>query len=136
MTPFGIRKKLKALFGGGDKAGAPDKAARPPIKRYKVGFELPKGGGYEAEAKHEDSLVLASGRGPQPIATGCADGTCGTCRVEVLAGAEQLSPPSDHEGNTKRINNVPPAMRLGCQTHVLGEGVKVKIINVFGDMPT
>ena len=39
-----------------------------------------------ADAKHEDSLVLASGRGPMPINTGCADGTCGTCQVDVLKG--------------------------------------------------
>jgi ferredoxin len=134
MTPFGIRKKLKSLLGLDKGAEPAAKPAAPPVPRHAVRFELPKGGGYETQAKQEDTLVLASGRGPQPIATGCADSTCGTCRVEVLEGADQLSAPTDHEENTKRQNGVPAHMRLGCQARIQGPGLKVKIINVFGDM--
>lgn len=125
MTPFGIRKRLRDLFG--------PKPAEPaaPRRRYPVSFSVPDGSTYLADAKHGDSLVLTSGRGPQPIATGCADGTCATCRVEVLAGADSLSAPTDHEGRTKRNNAVDASLRLGCQTHVLGEGVKVRVVNAF-----
>ena len=132
MTPFGIRKKLKALLFGGQQTPIPP---RPEIPRYTVGFELPDGSNYETEAKHEDSLVLASGRGPMPINTGCADGTCGTCQVDVLEGAEQLSAADEYEEKTKKENGVPMERRLGCQAAVLGEGVKVRIINVFGEEP-
>ena len=132
MTPFGIRKKLKALIFGGNQTPIPP---RPEVPRYTVFFELPDGSNYETHAKHEDSLVLASGRGPMPINTGCADGTCGTCQVDVLEGVEFLSPADEYEEKTKQENGVPPERRLGCQAAVLGEGVKVRIINVFGEEP-
>ena len=130
MTPFGIRKMLKSLLGMGEAEKAP---APPPVPRYKVTFELKDGTSYEADCKSTDTLVLASGRGPKPIATGCGDGTCGTCQVEVLAGADQLTPCDTHETNTKKENNVPEDYRLGCQVGVLGEGVRVKVINVLGE---
>ena len=128
MTPFGIRKKLKALLGGGSKA-----PQRPAVPKYTVTFELPDGSTFEVSAKKGDSLVLASGRGASPIATGCADSTCGTCHVEVLAGADMLSPEDDAERATKAENKIPEANRLGCRTEVLGEGVRAKIVNVFGE---
>lgn len=130
MTPFGIRKKLKSLLGGGQPTSPPAREDQP---RWPVSFVLPDGSGYEAEAKQHDSLVLASNRGPKPIATGCADGTCATCRCEVLAGADQLSPADEHELKTQRANDVPLGHRLGCQTAVLGPGVKVRIVNVLGE---
>ncbi len=135
MTPFGIRKMIKNMLkemlgGGASKSTAPQAPARP---RWPVRFELPDGTSYEAEAKEHDSLVLASGRGPRPISTGCADGTCGTCQVIVLEGGDQLTPPDDHEAKTKADNGIDPTRRLGCQTGVLGPGVVVKIINVLGE---
>ena len=131
MTPFGIRKRIKSLFGLEKAPAAPAKATLP---RHSVEFVLKSGDTYTAEAKHEDSLVLTSGRGTVPIATGCADGTCGTCQVEVLAGADQLSPATDHEADTKRKNGVAPHLRLGCQTQVLGPGVKVKVLKAYNEL--
>ena len=128
MTPFGIRKKLKALLGGGSKP-----PQKPAVPKYPVTFVLPDGSSYEVPAKKGDTLVLASGRGASPISTGCADSTCSTCQVEILAGADMLSPEDDAERKTKLENNVPTEFRLGCRTEVLGEGVKAKIINVFGE---
>ena len=128
MTPFGIRKKLKKWLGL-EKSPSPKAPERP---RYTVTFELPNGSTYDVEAKEGDSLVLASGRGAYPIATGCSDGTCATCRVEVLEG-DSLSQPDEYEMRTKENSGVPPSLRLGCQTAVLGPGLKVKIINVLGE---
>lgn len=129
MTPFQIRRRLKSLLGlGGDKP-----PARPERPKYTVSFELPNGDSFEVDAKEGDSLVLASGRGAYPIATGCADSTCGTCRIEVLTGHEQLSSESSLEKQTKQEQGIDDALRLGCQTAVLGAGVKVKIINVLGE---
>jgi ferredoxin len=127
MTPFGLRKKLKSILGGAPRPPAPE------LPRYPVVFLLPKGGEYTVDAKEGDSLVLASGRSAEPIATGCADGTCATCRVEVLEGVESLSPEEGHEKRTKQENNVDSSMRMGCQVAVLGPGVKVRIVNVLGE---
>ena len=129
MTPFQIRRRLKKLFG----LGASTAPARPERPKYTVSFELPNGDTFEVEAKEGDSLVLASGRGAYPIATGCADSTCGTCRVEVLAGHDQLSSESSLEKQTKQEQGIDEALRLGCQTAVLGAGVRAKIINVLGE---
>ena len=129
MTPFGIRKKIKALLGLG-KPAAPPKPERP---RYTVTFQLPNGEDYLVEAKEGDSLVLASGRGAYPIATGCSDGSCATCRVEVLEGVDSLSQADEFEMKTKENNGVDTSLRLGCQAAVLGENLKVRIINVLGE---
>ena len=129
MTPFGIRKKIKKWLGL-ENESTPKAPQRP---RYTVTFELPNGNTYDVEAKEGDSLVLASGRGAYPIATGCSDGTCATCRVEVLDGESSLSQSDEYEARTKESNNVVDTQRLGCQAAVLGPGLKVKIINVLGE---
>ena len=129
MTPFGIRRKLKELLG----LGEPPKPTTPPRPKYPVTFVLPDGSDYQVEAKEGDSLVLASGRGPYPISTGCSDGTCGTCCIEVLEGVEMLTQADSYENETKSNNGVAEHLRLGCQTAILGEGIKVRIVNVLGE---
>jgi len=129
MTPFGIRKKIKALLG----LSSPPAPKKPERPRYTVTFQLPNGEDYLVEAKEGDSLVLASGRGAYPIATGCSDGSCATCRVEVLEGADNLSQADEFEISTIERNNVDSSLRLGCQSAVLGENLRVRIINVLGE---
>ena len=131
MTPFKIRQRLKSLLGVG-----PSKDSRPvapPLPTFDVTFDCPDGSSYVAQAKEGDSLVLAAGRGPQPISTGCMDSTCGTCRVDVLAGHESLTEANAHELKVKAEVGVPEAQRLGCQTGVIGPGVHVRIVNVLGE---
>ena len=130
MSRFGIRKRIKKMLGWDSGPRPPAAPARP---RYPVTFVLPNGTSFEAEAKEGDSLVLTSGRGAYPISTGCSDGTCATCRVEVLEGGEALTSPDKLEINTKQENGIDEAFRLGCQSAVLGPSVKVKIINVLGE---
>ena len=129
MTPFGIRKRVKKILG----LQKPPRPEAPKRPKYKVLFVLPDGNSYDAEAKEGDSLVLTSNRGAYPISQGCSDGTCGTCRVEVLEGHGALSQADGHEEETKNNNGVDQALRLGCQTAVLGPDVKVRIINVLGE---
>ena len=130
MTPFGIRKRLRALFGlDGVPSSKPEAPAR---SSYQVTFECPDGSEFTTTAKEGDSLVLAAGRGPQPISTGCTDGTCGTCRVDILAGSDALTEVEEHETRTKADVGVPSDQRLGCHAGVLGGGVRVRIINILG----
>ena len=129
MTPFGIRKRLKRLLGD----GRAKKPKRPEVPRYSIKFVLPDGSNFEVSAKHGDSLVMASGRGPSPISTGCADSSCGNCQVEILSGGENLTPGDESESRSKAANQVPDARRLGCRAEVLGEGLEVRIINVLGE---
>ena len=129
MTPFGIRKKLKSLMG------MEEKAPPPEVQKFPVTFLLPDGSEFETYAKEGDSLVLASGRGSSPISTGCADCSCSVCKVEVIEGLESLTPENSREKWCKEENKTESAFRLGCQAGVIGPGVKVKIINVFGEEP-
>ncbi|RNI26868.1 adenylate/guanylate cyclase domain-containing protein [Rufibacter latericius] len=52
-------------------------------------------------------------------------GECTTCRVLVLEGAEQLSDINTCERTVRVVRNLPENVRLACQTHVQGEGVKL-----------
>jgi len=52
-------------------------------------------------------------------------GTCSTCRVETVAGAQNLSPIEPNEV----AYSMGPNVRLGCQARILGNvGVRVLII--------
>ncbi|MBW7857696.1 MAG: 2Fe-2S iron-sulfur cluster binding domain-containing protein [Leptonema sp. (in: Bacteria)] len=46
---------------------------------------------------------------------------CSTCRVIVLEGAENLSPPNEKEIALATKKNFPPGVRLACQTKVMGD---------------
>ena len=129
MTPFRIRQRLKAMLG----LSEPTTPRAPERARFDVSFVCPDGSEYTTSAREGDSLVLAAGRGPQPISTGCTDSSCGTCRVDVLAGAESLTAADAHEHQTKASVGVPESQRLGCQTGVVGPGVRVRITNVLGE---
>jgi len=68
------------------------------------------------------SLFDAGGRAGIAIETACVGkGTCGLCRVKVLAGGEALSPYSEEEerhlGNLYHLTRV----RLSCRARVHGE---------------
>jgi adenylate cyclase len=53
-------------------------------------------------------------------------GRCGTCRVAVLAGAENLSPPEPLEAATLHRIGVGGDVRLACQALLVGPSVKVE----------
>ena len=131
MTPFKIRRRFKTLIGVGS-AKSSERIA-PPLPSFDVTFDCPDGSSYVTEAKEGDSLVLAAGRGPQPISAGCMDSSCGTCRVDVLAGHAYLTEANAHEMKIKADVGVPDEQRLGCQTGVFGHGVHVRIVNVLGE---
>ncbi|MBI3315381.1 MAG: (2Fe-2S)-binding protein [Candidatus Omnitrophica bacterium] len=53
--------------------------------------------------------------------------SCSTCRVVVLKGAENLSPPEDPETQVLDSFELKPPHRLGCQALVLKGEVVVSI---------
>ena len=50
---------------------------------------------------------------------------CSTCRILIEGGKEHLSEPSEKEMELRKRIPFPPDIRLGCQTSVTGEGVRV-----------
>ena len=53
------------------------------------------------------------------------DGACGTCRVEVVRGAGNLTPPTPDE----TYKEIEPPHRLSCQAKLLGD-VIVKVAKI------
>ncbi len=66
-----------------------------------------------------DALRVAIGR----VCGG--QGTCSTCRVEVVAGAEHLSAPEENE----IAYDLPQGQRLACQSRVAGD-VGVRVVTI------
>jgi adenylate cyclase len=52
---------------------------------------------------------------------------CSTCRVLVLDGLEHCSPRSQAEKEVARQLRLPEYIRLGCQTHILGD-LKIRLL--------
>jgi ferredoxin len=87
-------------------------------------------GGVETRVDCADgeTLFTAGGKIAAGIDTACVGkGTCGLCRVKIVAGAEHLTPYTDEErkhlGNVYHITKV----RLSCRCHVSGD-VTVEIV--------
>lgn len=87
-----------------------------PIVRYAKGhrdfFEVPPG------ANLMKSLL---GNGV-PVASSClGDGVCGKCRIQIVTGAEHLSPQNDTEKFLREKLNIPQDQRISCQTQIFGD---------------
>jgi ferredoxin len=84
------------------------------------------------EAQVGESLFDAGARVSAGIDTSCVGkGTCGLCRVKILAGADQLNPFTDEErkhlGNVYHLTKV----RLACRTKIAGD-VAIEVVRKKG----
>ncbi len=86
------------------------------------------------EVKDGDVLYDALDDQGETLPHGCLSGSCGACKVEVLAGEEHLSPPSAIELNTIEALQVEcrdrthvdlSKIRLSCRARVKGD-VRIK----------
>ncbi len=63
--------------------------------------------------------LLKEGR---PVASSCnGDGVCAKCRIEILEGAENLSPIEEREKFLIEKNKIPKNFRISCQAKVRGD---------------
>ena len=74
------------------------------------------------EMREGDTLFEAGAKISAGIDTACVGkGTCGLCRVKIIAGAEHLTPYTDEErkhlGNVYHLTKV----RLACRSKVSGD---------------
>ena len=84
------------------------------------------------EAPEGSTLFEAGAKVAAGIDTACVGkGTCGLCRVKILAGAENLNPFTDEErkhlGNVYHITKV----RLACRTKIAGD-VAIEVVRKKG----
>jgi len=71
-------------------------------------------------------LVAAIQNGLQ-LRHDCTEAICGTDRVKILAGAEQLSEKTDNEELTLEMMNAAPDERLACVARIAGD-VTVEVL--------
>ncbi len=126
-SPLGLRRRLKALFGLDD---APVTAV-PDIPKVSVTLVGPDGAEQVTETFAGSTLVGAGAKLKRPIATGCSEANCGTCRVEVLEGAENFSEQTAKERATLKENNFSTSYRLACRAELIKGSVKVRAFELI-----
>jgi ferredoxin len=76
------------------------------------------------EAPEGGRLVDVCDGATAPVPFSCRSATCGTCRVEIVEGADLLDPPEPSEEDLLAILGDPAHFRLACQARVKkGEGL-------------
>lgn len=125
-TPFGIRRRVKRLFG----IEVDAHTTEPEVEKAHFTITGPKGE-QSADVNVGVSVLVASGAVSHPIASGCSDSSCGTCRIEILQGADLCTEQVARERATLKENGFPTNLRLACKTDILKAGdVKVKAYEV------
>jgi ferredoxin len=70
--------------------------------------------GNSAEAKADETILDVARRAGVPIGNSCGGiGVCNRCKVKIVQGSENLTPPTRFE--------IDPDHRLACQSVVLGD---------------
>lgn len=89
------------------------------------------GEGVEVDEPEGGRLVDVCDEARAPVPFSCRGASCGTCRVEVLEGAELLEPPGPHEAEVLAIFGDERAVRLACAARVRrGTGrVRLRVVD-------
>lgn len=73
-------------------------------------IEIPKG----------SNLLVISQEAPKLIPFRCKQGICGTCKVKVISGLDNLSLPTTEEKEfLQKLNCHEPDIRLACQVKAI-----------------
>jgi ferredoxin len=81
-----------------------------------------KGFTSHASALPNETILDVARRAAIPLANSCgAVGVCGRCRVQVLTGSENLSPPTSIETRFGTIHKFAADERMACQAVPQGE---------------
>ncbi len=107
------------------------KLLRDRMRPVQVAYD----GGFAAQGRHGLSILEMSRLNDVPHAHVCSGrGRCGTCRVRVESGADQLSPLNETERHTLARVGAGEGVRLACQARVLGSGVAVtRVLPAYAD---
>ena len=84
----------------------------------KVTF-MPLGQSFEVE--DGVTILVAAVRNGVKLRHDCTEAICGTDRVTILSGGNNLSPMDDNEELTLSMLDADEAERLGCVAKVLGD---------------
>ena len=90
----------------------------------KVTF-MPAGQSFEVAAG--TTILVSAIQNGLRLRHDCTEAICGTDRVKILSGKEQLSEKNDNEELTLEMMNAGPDDRLACVARVVGD-VTVQVI--------
>ena len=76
------------------------------------------------ELPDKSAVIDAAKRLEVPF--GCHEGRCGTCQVEVIAGAENLGPLTEAEQLAAEIGALEPGQRRMCQASIQNGEVTIR----------
>ena len=80
--------------------------------------------GKSFEVRRCGSVLRAALRARVPLARACrGDAVCASCRIQVVAGAENLAEPTRLERMLAAREPLAPGERYACQAGVLGDVV-------------
>ncbi len=77
--------------------------------------------GQSFEVTEGTTILLAAIRNGLHLPHDCTEAICGTDRVKILAGQENLSEKNENEEMTLTMMNAGPDDRLGCVARILGD---------------
>ncbi len=80
-----------------------------------------------AEAEGGGPLLDICDEHRAPVEFSCRSTSCGTCRVEVLAGADLLEPPMEEERDVLEVFAAQPEQRLACAVRARPEPGLVRL---------
>jgi len=80
---------------------------------------VPSGQCYEVEKG--TTILVSAIRNGLHIPHDCTEAICGTDRVKILSGQQNLSAKSENEELTLTMLNAGPDDRLGCVAQILGD---------------
>ena len=77
--------------------------------------------GRDASAKQNETLLDVARRANAPLGASCGGvGVCARCKVRVVEGAENLTPPTSIESRIGTARGFTADERMACQAVVLG----------------
>ena len=79
-----------------------------------------------AKIREGDTVLAAALRGKIALDSSCTEGSCGSCRVQVIRSTGELEPAHEVEVDTCRERGFGKDERLACQM-VACEGLVVKV---------
>ena len=80
---------------------------------------MPSGQSFEVPAG--TTILVAAIRNGISLRHDCTEAICGTDRVKILAGRENISEKVENEEMTLAMMNAGPDDRLGCVARILGD---------------
>ena len=114
LSTLGYLALLGIIFGG--------RYIRIKGREREKNIEIKYLNGRKVAVREGTSLLEASLKAQIPHAHACGGrGRCSTCRVHVIEGLENISPPGDDELELLRTVNVGKDVRLACKSFVKGD---------------